>query len=262
MHGPRPMLNGVLLNQLLDVPFQSILMIDQDSPLRRLPHGLSVKQIVFLDAVRVSAEIAGQAYDDLLGDLRLVGGERDSDQPRNFVRVIRHTWTFVDAVHRFRVVLQQTPGIKHNHVYELFMRRTKTVTVMRHTAQHLDRELAGIAKRGQGAYGTLTWIVGTGEDRVPQPMMLNVGTAYGRVLGPVTDFLERLPIREIHRVRLELADRLLTLSDVREHLASMVRSLEAAVANYANGRRRYGSDQFFKCDFIPVDEDLGAGEDI
>ena len=125
-------------------------MIDQDSPLRQLPHGLSAKQIVFLDALRVSAEIAGQAYDDLLGELRLLGKEADPDRPRNFVRVIRHTWTFVDAVHRFRVVLQQTPGITHNDVYELFTRRTKTVTEMRDKAQHLDENLAGIARRSQG----------------------------------------------------------------------------------------------------------------
>ena len=178
------------------------------------------------------------------------------------MRVIRHTWTFVDAVHRFRVVLQQTPRIKHNHVYELFRRRTETVTEMRNKAQHLNQALAGIAERSQGAYGTLTWIVGAGEDRVPKSMMLNIGTAYGRVVGPVIDFQERLSIREIHRVRLELADRLLTLSDVREHLASMVRSLEAPVAEFAKGRVRYGSDQFMNFDLIPVDEDLGAREDI
>ena len=68
-------------------------MIGLDSPLRRLPHGLSAKQIVFFDALRISAEIAGQAYDDLLPELRLLGEEPDPDRPRNFVGVIRHTWT-------------------------------------------------------------------------------------------------------------------------------------------------------------------------
>ncbi len=237
-------------------------MIDKDSPLRKLPHGLSKKQIVFFDALRVSAEIAGQAYDDLLGELCLLGKESESDQPRNFVRVIRHTWTCVDALHRFRVVLQQTPRIKHNHVYELFMRRTETVTEMRNKAQHLNQELAGIAERSQGAYGTLTWVLGLGEDRVPKPMMLNIGTAYGRIVGPVIDFQERLPIHEIRRVRLELADRLLTLSDAHEHLASMVRSLEAPLAEFAEGKPRYGSDQFMNFDLIPVDKGRRAGEDI
>ncbi len=237
-------------------------MIDQNSPLRQLPHGLSAKQIVFFDALRVSAEITGQAYGDVLGELRLLGTESKPDQPRNFVRVIRHTWTFVDAVHRFRVVLQQTPRIKHNHVYELFMRRTETVTEMRNKAQHLNQELAGIAERSQGAYGTLTWVVGAGEDRVPKLLMLNIGTAYGRVVGPVIDFEERLEIGEIRRVRLELADRLLTLSDAHEHLASMVRSLEAPVADLAKGTPRYASDQLINFDLIPVDEEPVTGKDI
>jgi len=237
-------------------------MIDQNSPLRQLPHELSAKQIVFLDALRVSAEIAGQAYSDLLSELRLLETEPKPDQPRNFVRVIRHTWTFVDAVHRFRVVLQQTPRVKHNHVYELFMRRTETVTEIRNKAQHLNQELAGIAKRNQGAYGTLTWVVGAGEDHVPKPRMLNIGTAYGRVVGPMTDFEERLAIGDIYRVQLELADRLLTLSDAHEHLASIVRSLEAPVADLAKGKSRYSSDQFIKFDLIPVDEAPATGKDI
>ena len=169
-------------------------MLDQNSPLRKLPHGLPAKQIVFVDALRVSAEIAGQAYDELIAEIRLFGDKSESDRKGNSVRAVRHAWTFIDAVHRFRVVLQQTPHVKHNHVYELFMRRTETVTEMRNKAQHLNHELARIAERGQGAYGTLTWVLGVGEDRVPRPMMINVGTAYGRVVGPVVDFEERLPI--------------------------------------------------------------------
>ena len=209
---------------------ESFPIISQDSPLRRLPHGLGAKRIVFLDALRVSAEIAGQAYEDLVGELRLLGKQPKSDQTRK-VRVVRHAWTFVDAVHRFRVVLRQAPGIRHNHVYELFMRRTKIVTDMRNKAQHLNRELAGIAKRSQGAYGTLTWVLGAGEHRVPKPVMLNIGSAYGRVVGPVTDLHERLPDGELHRVRLELADCLLMLPEAHEHLSSLVRSLEAPVAS-------------------------------
>ncbi|MEA1900468.1 MAG: hypothetical protein U9N47_06870 [Thermodesulfobacteriota bacterium] len=237
-------------------------MIDKDSPLRKLPHGLSAKQIVFFDALRVSAEIAGQAYDDLVSGLHLLGEGAKRDQPPNFVGIIRHAWTFVDAAHRFRVVLQQTPSIKHNHVYKLFMRRTNTVTKMRDNAQHLNQNLDGIAERSQGAYGTLTWVLGVGEDSVPKPMMLNIGTAYGRVVGPEIDFQEQLPIGEIHRVRLELADRFLMLSDVYEHLASMVRSLVAPLADFAEGKPRYGSDQFINFNLTPVDETLGAGTDI
>ncbi len=237
-------------------------MLDQNSPLRKLPHGLPAKQIVFLDALRVSAEIAGQAYDELIAEIRLFGDKSESDRKGNSVRAVRHAWTFIDAVHRFRVVLQQTPHVKHNHVYELFMRRTETVTEMRNKAQHLNHELARIAERGQGAYGTLTWVLGVGEDRVPRPMMINVGTAYGRVVGPVVDFEERLPIGELRRVRLELADGLLTLSETWEHVHSMVRSLEAPLAEFAEGKGAYGSDQVMSFDFVPVKVDHPEEGDI
>ena len=230
-------------------------MIDPDSPMRQLPHGLDAKQIVFFDALRISAEIAGQAYDDMFTELRLLETEAKPDQPRNFVRVIRHTWTFVDAVHRFRVVLQQTPRIKHNHAYELFMRRTEPVTEMRNAAQHLNQVLPNIAAQSQGAYGTLTWVLGAGEDRVPKPLMLNIGTAYGRVVGPVIDFEERLPVGKIRRVRLELADQLLILSDVYEYLTSMIRSLEPPLAEFAEGKPKYAADQFVNFNLIPVNEE-------
>jgi len=234
-------------------------MIDSDSVLRRLPHGLPQKQIVFIDALRISAEIADQAYSDLHSDLHLLAAGKEANQSRDFVRVIRHTWTFIDAVHRFRTVLRVTPGIKHNHVYELFMRRSESVTDMRNTAQHLDQELTGIAKRSQGAYGTLSWVIGAGEELVPKPLMLNLGTAYGRVVGPVIDFEERLPAGEIRRIRLELADRLLMLSDVILHLTGMLSSLEASIAEFAEGKERFGSDQFMNFDFIPVNEEkLGS----
>ena len=230
-------------------------MLSENSVFRKLPHGLSKDQIVFLDALRVSAEIAQQSYDELLAELREFSKKDHLPGKRNFVTAIRHTWTVVDAVHRFRVVLQQAPRIKHNHVYELFMRRTKAVTEMRNTAQHLNQRLQGIAKRSQGAYGTLTWIVGAGQDQVQRPFMLNIGTAYGRVVGPVVDFEERLPVGEIRRIRLELADRFLLLSDTQESLASMIRSLEGALSSVAEGKERFGSDQLMGFDFVPVSED-------
>lgn len=237
-------------------------MLSEDSVLRRLPHGLSKRQIVFLDALRVSAEIAQQSYDCLLAELQVLSRNDDPDRRRNCISAIRHTWTLVDAVHRFRVVLQNAPGIKHNHVYELFMRGTEGVTTIRNAAQHLNHELAGIAQRSQGAYGTLTWIVGAGEDQVPKPFMLNIGTAYGCVVGPMSDFEERVPVSEIRRVRLELADRLLLLSDPYESVVSMVRSLESALSGFADGRERFGSDQLMGFRFVALGEDPEVSKDI
>ena len=229
-------------------------MIKPDSVLRRLPHGLGRRQIVFLDALRLSAEMAGQAYSDLISELHVLAKDKEADQPREFVKTIRHAWTFIDAVHRFRSVLRMAPGIKHNHVYKLFIRRTEVVTDMRNSAQHLDQELAGIAGKSQGAYGTLSWVVGAGEEHVTKPMMLNLGTAYGRVVGPVVDLLERLPDGEIHRIRLELANRLLMLSDVIQHLSEMIHSLEAPLEKLAEGKERFGSDQFMNFKLSPVND--------
>ena len=188
--------------------------------------------------------------------------EAEVEKSKDFVSVMRHAWTFIDAVHRFRTVLSMTPGIKHNHIYELFIRRTVIVTEMRNIAQHLDQELDKIAEKSQGAYGTLSWVVGTGDEIPPEPQMLNLGTAYGRVVGPVTDVQERLPVGEIHRIRLELSNRLLMLSDVFLHLSEMVKSFEGPLVSFAEGKDRFGSDQFIKFNLIPVVEEAFSEEDI
>jgi len=229
-------------------------MINENSSLRRLPRKLGANQIVFFDALRISAEIANLAYNDLLRNLEILSLKTDRHESTIFVDTVRHSWTFIDSVHRFRIVLQQAPGIKHNHIYKLFMRQTEDVTGMRNNAQHLNQELVGISKRGQGAYGTLTWVLGKGDTDVPQPMILNIGTAYGRIVGPETDFLERLPENQINKIRLELASHYLILSEIYKHLDTMVRSLEATMSDFAKDQNTYNSDQFIKFELKPITE--------
>ena len=96
-------------------------MLKKDSPLRRLPHGFSARQIVYFDALRLSAEIADQAYGELLTEVQALSRLLENpDGTRDPIGAVRHAWSFIDALHRFRAVLQQTPGVEHNHVYELF----------------------------------------------------------------------------------------------------------------------------------------------
>jgi len=237
-------------------------MLKKDSPLRQLPRGLSARQIVYLDALRLSAEIADQAYGELVTEVQTLSALSECpDGTHDPVPAVRHAWSFIDSLHRFRAVLQQAPGVKHNSVYELFMRQTDPAKRMRDVAQHLNNELSGIAERAQGAYGTLTWVVGAGDDLVPTACMVNAGTAYGRVLGPVTDFEERLPSGEIHHLRIELGKRVLMISDAHGHLVSLVRSFEAAIGKLADRNQRYGSDQVFNLTFRHAQQDAPAAEE-
>ncbi len=226
-------------------------IVSEDSVFRRLPHGLSQRHVVFFDGLRISAEIASQAYNDLFTAISGLEPNRNSGVSRNYVFLIRHSWTFIDALHRFRSILLNAPGIKHNHVFKLFVRKTEIVTEMRNTAQHLDKELAGIAERSQGAYGTLSWVVGMGDSEVPRSAMLNLGTAYGRVVGPLIDFCERLPIGEIRRLKLELAKQELLLSETYQDLEQLFKSLENGLNCVAEGKDRYGSDQFIMLNLVP-----------
>jgi len=135
-------------------------MIKQNSLLKRLPHGLGKRQIVFLDALRLSAEMAGQAYEDLICELNKLGSGEGANERRNFVTPVRHAWGIVDAVHRFG---------------------------------------------------------------------------------------------EIHRVRLELANHLLILSDVILYLAEMFHSLEKSIEKFAAGKERFNTDRLVHFKFLPIE---------
>ena len=58
-------------------------MIKQNSLLKCLPHDLGKKQIVFLDALRLSAEMAGQACEDLICELNKLGSGEEANERRN-----------------------------------------------------------------------------------------------------------------------------------------------------------------------------------
>jgi hypothetical protein len=102
-------------------------IISDESPFRRMPVDMPRRQILYLDALRLSAEMAALAFDNLHTLLLGLCERREDSLGDRAVRAILDAYSVIDAVHRFRQLLQATPGLKHNAAYELFMRHTKGV---------------------------------------------------------------------------------------------------------------------------------------
>lgn len=117
-------------------------MISQESILRRLPKTLPRRQILNLDGLRLSAEMAGIAFESLSDLLHELSQPKETRGPLGdrVVRALMYTYSVVDSIHRFRELLMVFRGLKHNDVYELFIRQTKEVETLRNIVQHLRKK--------------------------------------------------------------------------------------------------------------------------
>lgn len=243
-------------------------IIGPNSPFRRIPVDVPRRQILYLDALRLSAEIADTAFDRLHKLLAGISEERHahrsgsddekrSAQSQYAVPAMLDAYSFIDSVHRFRELLQVTPGLKHNAPFELFIRRTNDVRELRHIVQHLNREVDRIANEGWAALGTLTWL---GPSPVPESpasaYILQAGTFYAGQLthGPMIDTWSSLPKGEIADISLLTAGLRVNLSTVIGNLRSITRSLEAPLEEFAAGKERFGSDVLMTFYLTPVEE--------
>jgi hypothetical protein len=118
-------------------------MVSPESPFRRLPVDLPRQQVLFCDALRLSAEMADFSYkrlECLLKSLMIAaeGGNRATKAVEGIV----YAYGVIDAANRFREVLRVFPGLKQqNPVFKLFIRTTATVEKLRDITQHLNKDL-------------------------------------------------------------------------------------------------------------------------
>ncbi|MEX2091628.1 MAG: hypothetical protein WD971_03075 [Pirellulales bacterium] len=243
--------------------------IEPHSPFRRVPVDLPRRQILYFDALRISAEIADTAFNRLHRLLADISDKRHNEvncdhndlfspQAQNAVPAMLDAYSFIDSVHRFREVLQITPGLRHNAPFELFMRRTSGVKELRNIVQHLNRHVDRIAHEGWAALGTLTWL---GPSAVtngpPSAYVLQAGTFYSNQLtnGPVLDISSSLQIGEIADISLLTAGLRVNLSTNINSLRSIIRSLEGPLEEFATGKERFGSDVLMAFALTPVTDE-------
>lgn len=234
-------------------------MISNESPFRRLPVNLPRQQILSFDALRLSAEMAGLAFERLYALLMLVSKQSEGDPPADkAVRALADAYLVIDSAHRFRALLQATPRIKHNAAFKLFIHQTQEVVTLRHVVQHLNQKVKMIEKEGWAALGTLTWL---GPSAVPggppTSYIFEAGTSYrGQMThGPMIDFQSFLPPGEIVDISLATAGVKVNLSKLVDRMRSMIKGLEIPLKKFAADKKHFGSDRLIMLPLVPVKED-------
>src|SRR5262249_43125210 len=119
------------------------MIVRPDSPLRRLPHALDRKQILFLNSIRVAAEIVDMTYarlEEVL--LRLAKTDATTGgQGIPIIPAFQDSWSMIDSVNRLCCLLrrmrrmkQKAPGL------QLFYHAPTNVEALHNIVQHLDSE--------------------------------------------------------------------------------------------------------------------------
>ncbi len=234
-------------------------MISSNSPFRRLPVNLPRRQILYFDALRLSAEMAGPAFERLYDLLMLVSKQSGGDPPADkAVRALSDAYCVIDSAHRFREILQTTPRLKHNAVFELFIRQTQDVKKLRNVVQHLNRNVDRIAQEGWAALGNLTWL---GPSVVrggpPTSWIIQAGTSYpGQIThGPMIDFQSSIPPGEIVDISLATAGVRVNLTTLVGRLRSIIKNLEVPLKKLAADKKHFRSDGIYMFALAPVQEE-------
>jgi hypothetical protein len=146
------------------------MIINEDSPLRRLPSALDHKQALFIEGIRYSIEMADLSHKRIQPTLyrlaRLSHKASSALDPLAFLSAFQDAWSMVDSIHRLRGLLNHMPGIrKSTPGYKVFRRRTAEIEDLRNVVQHLDTQINTIIDQGLPVWGVLSWVTVLDPDK-------------------------------------------------------------------------------------------------
>lgn len=239
------------------------MIVGEDSPLRRLPAALDRKQMLFLDGIRYSAEMADLAHARLqqtLYRLTTRGKEPEQDPDHSDVlSAVQDAWSIVDSLHRLRGLLQQMPGIKQNTPsMRVFRQQTDKVEDLRNGVQHLNQQIHRLVSANQTAWGSLSWFA------LPEPNsktgtigVLVAGTVFTTEGHPMVNPIGKQVHSLVDYVTLTAYEHSLDLSDAMRRIERLIGSMEDQLRDQFEGQPTAASE-LLVCADLQFD---GAGQD-
>ena len=210
------------------------MLINEKSPLRRLPNKLNPRQAQFFDAIRFAAEMMDLAYQRLLGHLLTLAGPDVTNPQISASVAFLHAWSIVDSAHRLHGLVDNLPGLtKRNQSPEFrkFSEKADSVEKLRNAVQHMETEIHKSAEAGKAVWGTLSWIRGSYAGETIYTCLLVSGAM---MPGGSHEFINPagLKIRmPIDHVTLRQGGTSVNLTEVVDAIAAVISLLEHALTN-------------------------------
>jgi len=202
-----------------------------DSPLRRPPHPISERQIIFLDGIRYSADMAGLAIDRLWRQLCVIDSTEGDIETHQIAEAALDAWSIIDAAHRMSDLIENLPGLPNANWRRVFKDRITDALTLRNTWQHQGNESARtVEQRGQ-AWGALAWAQHHGDRPTGHWFLAVVGSGLkgGQWLhaGPA----RAIPRVDARRIRLLHAGKTIYLTRIVGDMFEALRHLEQDVSD-------------------------------
>lgn len=205
------------------------MIIDDNSPFRRVPAQTNRKQMLFYDGIRYSVEMADLAHTRLRETLYEIAQSPTAPEPypHEFASAVLDAWSIVDLVHRLRGLIEQAPGVKQKSPPLLsFMKKTAEVERLRNSVQHLNQQIHKIAEFNIPVWGALSWVTLLDpERRSVWTCTLVAGTFFERT-EPLINPLGKQFSPPVDLITLEASNCSVCLSDAMRSVEQVARSLE------------------------------------
>lgn len=147
-----------------------------NSPLRDPPLPISERQIVLLDGIRYSADMAAIAIDRLWERLCFIDQNWEKATSADIAEAGLYAWSIVDAAHRLTELIRVLPGLRRGAWWRLFIQRTKHIEELRHSWQHQASQSSEIVTRRGQIWGSLGWVQHIGTRPTPNWFLAVIGS--------------------------------------------------------------------------------------
>jgi len=128
---------------------------------------LKRRQELFFDGIETYLAMAQMCYLRLRVAVEQYSKTAQSGGNADFQKlIILDAWSFVDIVHRLRILVSQAPGLKKNDVIKSFLDMAEQVEPLRHFVQHLGSEIPKAGNTGMPIWGSLSWIYVSPESHI------------------------------------------------------------------------------------------------
>ena len=128
------------------------------TPLKHQGQNFSERQIILLDGIRYSADMAGIAIDRLWTHLCIIDQNDSSVRTRDIATAALDAWSIIDSAHRMTDLLNGLPGLSNQPWRKIFTDRVQDCLELRNSWQHQLSESEQMVAMRQQAWGTLAWV--------------------------------------------------------------------------------------------------------
>lgn len=204
--------------------------IDRDSPLRRPPAEISERQLVILDGIRYSADMAGIAVDRLWQKLCAIDQDTDTNPtPWDTAEAMLDAWSIIDAAHRLTDLIGNLPGLRKAPWQRIFQKRMEDAEALRNIWQHQVGEAPRVVEQRGQIWGSLAWAQHDGRRPTGRWYLAVAGTEFKDSKwifgGPAT----AIPREDSRRIRLLHGERTVYLARMVRDIFEAIRHLEDAI---------------------------------